>query len=1245
MEATTAYQIHFARDTRGRALPYSWHHLVRRYPKLAAVQGDSPVLSLLAEVFPEGLPKQVIFSNRSYAAERGTMKRIGIRPVVYQDADDPLFRLLGPEKTLLLLGQPMGKSFLLHAVQVVENAEALPEEMTAIIIRRKQEDIAWNALDGLLEKIPSLADDIRRQVADWMAYPVWERDIELRLMAGCRFVHWRVERFSSRQGTWQLVFTVTAESQEAFEQASRNFRQDASAASLQVSKHPWMFQFIGPEELRKRRSATPIPLGRAYVARELSFADDRRIQRAYSVPFPEPYIAELPVSLPDSWQRDADACADNEEVEDVLRGKGLPEQGFLMRSTATLTLMNRLIYEAQRFEEGNCASLNLAQVLFDAKNARLPQRHAAITSWQNEDIAKNENQRAAVQKMLDAPDLCLIQGPPGTGKTTVIAESIYQSVHHGERVLLSSQSNDAVDNALDRLPLTPDIRPLRIQNEQRSHDEGALTLCTEDHVLHRFYQSLAKGVKSSCLQPWQAQDEELAAARQALRDWKLHTSNLAPLRQREQKLHDEEHATEERLRACQQHLADAREEQALCRAEARNRNLLQAACSSERYVSFSLSLRQMRTILPLLNRILAEGAAQGILFLKGRREIPEASLHRELDAPAVFLWNFHTLRGIAARAREAASGPSADARLPELEQKRAQLLANVPDPSDSAAVSAWQSAFFAVSREFQQAEASGQFVLREDERSLLSESLAAAAHEDVRHFSAVLDAFLPQAEAAWDEIVQQLCQNIPAEPELAPLQRDVQAAENGLASLHAEHMSVQTRIQQEAQALEALGTKEAIEARCRKAQAAIDEVKSIRTIWEPILWEYHRMLLDKTTAQQDSEAGASDYLQIYKDSCNVVGATCTANQQAGDQLGLYDVAIIDEVSKTTPIELLIPMRRARRSVLVGDHRQLPPQFRHHENEPVFDEAADGEDTTAPKASYEKFRRMVGHSIFKDAFTCADASIKHSLLTQYRMHPDIMDVVNVFYDHRLTCGFPREVADQRMDAGLTVFGEDHSAFVTPQHHACWIDSGRLPDGTRVFEDPLPEGIGNSAKNTMEQIEIVELVKKLAAACRLAKTKKTLGIICFYRQQVREIKKRLRDIRKAGTCDLSYLSYTVNTVDRFQGQERNIIICSLTRSKPNPEKISTFVKAFERINVAFSRAQQLLFIVGAAETYREIAVPLPRLDAEGTITTKVYGSILQHLEEQGCVFPSSRLIGRRALEQLQKELQTRKGRLSA
>ena len=64
--------------------------------------------------------------------------------------------------------------------------------------------------------------------------------------------------------------------------------------------------------------------------------------------------------------------------------------------------------------------------------------------------------------MLAAPDLCLIQGPPGTGKTTVIAEAIYQFVRKGDRVLVASQSNDAVDNALERLADSPEIRAIRL---------------------------------------------------------------------------------------------------------------------------------------------------------------------------------------------------------------------------------------------------------------------------------------------------------------------------------------------------------------------------------------------------------------------------------------------------------------------------------------------------------------------------------------------------------------------------------------------------------------------------------------------------------------------------------------------------------------------------------------------------------------------------------------------------------------
>ena len=102
---------------------------------------------------------------------------------------------------------------------------------------------------------------------------------------------------------------------------------------------------------------------------------------------------------------------------------------------------------------GKAASQGLDQWLFDIRKARLPKKIETIIGWQNPDI--NEKQKEAVEKILSAPDVCLIQGPPGTGKTTVIAEAIYQFVIRNKRVLVASQANLAVDNALERLICNP----------------------------------------------------------------------------------------------------------------------------------------------------------------------------------------------------------------------------------------------------------------------------------------------------------------------------------------------------------------------------------------------------------------------------------------------------------------------------------------------------------------------------------------------------------------------------------------------------------------------------------------------------------------------------------------------------------------------------------------------------------------------------------------------------------------------
>ena len=128
------------------------------------------------------------------------------------------------------------------------------------------------------------------------------------------------------------------------------------------------------------------------------------------------------------------------------------------------------------------------------------------------------------------------------------------------------------------------------------------------------------------------------------------------------------------------------------------------------------------------------------------------------------------------------------------------------------------------------------------------------------------------------------------------------------------------------------------------------------------------------------------------------------------------------------------------------------------------------------------------------------------------------------------------------------------------------------------------------------------------------------------QVNYIKRKINTLRKK--ADLSAIEIDVNTVDRFQGKEKQIIIVSLVRNKKYDAgrglKVSEHVLSFERINVAFSRAQNMLIILGAKNFYKAIEVKLPAMNAVGTRYTYVYQNIMQDLQAKGCFFDSSVLI---------------------
>ena len=178
---------------------------------------------------------------------------------------------------------------------------------------------------------------------------------------------------------------------------------------------------------------------------------------------------------------------------------------------------------------------------------------------------------------------------------------------------------------------------------------------------------------------------------------------------------------------------------------------------------------------------------------------------------------------------------------------------------------------------------------------------------------------------------------------------------------------------------------------------------------------------------------------------------------------------------------------------------------------------------------------------------------------------------------------------------------------------------------------------------EQIPSIPSARYLWFLCRnnlLKHNQKTVGVISFYQMQVNEIREAFREAKK--TFDFSPIDVDINTVDRFQGKEKNIIITSLVRNNEKG-RASKHVVAFERINVAFSRAQELLFIVGAKHMYENQSVQLPNMDMPGFKTAPVYKNIMEGLNRKGCFKSCNKIITPEIEEEIIAEYKEMGGKL--
>ena len=297
-----------------------------------------------------------------------------------------------------------------------------------------------------------------------------------------------------------------------------------------------------------------------------------------------------------------------------------------------------------------------------------------------------------------------------------------------------------------------------------------------------------------------------------------------------------------------------------------------------------------------------------------------------------------------------------------------------------------------------------------------------------------------------------------------------------------------------------------------------------------------------------------DFERAVVEHADVVAGTCVgvASSMAADSE--FDLAIIDEASKATPTETLVPMVRSKQWILVGDERQLPP---------FVETALDDEGILE---NYDLTKEQLSRTVFDHLNQVLPDDRKVALTRQHRMIEPIGTLVSeCFYDGTLTSA----------RSATPDFRAIEVALQTP---VAWIS-------TSGAKGSAEKQVGTSYCNDAEIHSVERLLNRLQWAAAQADEHLRVGVIAGYQAQT----ERLRRTIRPGDPRWTNLTIDVYPVDTFQGQERDVIIYSVVRS--NRDGNLGFLRSDRRLNVALSRGRDALAIVGDAAFCEQTSGPNP------------------------------------------------------
>jgi len=1120
----------------------------------------------------------------------------------------------------------------------------------------------------------------------WLSYLDWREEMVRVSAKGIRYIDQTVDEKG-------VSFKVVCQDKDAFIKLIPSLRfDDIYAYEPEYSSDEWDFviNLDKSEGSNQRYRPRPFTLG-SYVEHSEIKLDDLDL-----------HVVDLPKkwAVPVAFRVSFDFNEDDQDIINNISNNPhadlksfyadvksrIHSNGFLAPSAiGDVALIDRLKRNLNLFTMQGGYSPNLSTYLFDISKAQLPKRALTIDHWKDTNL--NDEQKRAVQVMCSAPDIALIQGPPGTGKTTVIAEAIYQLIKRGEKVLLSSQSNTAVDNALEKLAQIPGIRAVRFGKEERL-DKDLDYIAS--NVLNFFYRILSKPSQER-LTAWKSEDKRL----KSLEDWLSDAYRILPEYRNES---EQNNHLKSRLHKAK----ETKDKLDKLKIEFEQVEETKSAISKWiDYTSGSLDFTdidhfpdeiiddfQNQVIAPVRS-ILAQSGIDPFLGWTGRSysspdelllvaNVGMDRIHNLEDFKILLNSEYNRISSIPDR--ESITDSTASAKIAYLENKLDELENQMDDLDENESkYSELDRERRSVRKEIKQLRESGSgsdmsrfkyFFNISNDKGQRSIDVLDSMYKSKSSIMTVLTgsprkaglALLKKAVESIDEILveypklirkhQTECRQIverisvdfnhealiASRGDCVKLEKLLEESVSRLRdienSMHTEIISYQDSFNTSITLTRPIP--EELESLVDQASGIANELRfklsdqsEFRKLTSPIMDKWLKVL------SKPNEEDVGTIQPLYLKNCQVVGMTCTENPKilTDNEYHYFDTVIIDEVSKATPPELIMPLMLGRRAVLVGDHRQLPPLFREKElaweevfqmqNEDLSEaqDAANGgsnQETVLTQENYDKYKTMVTASLFKQYFELADPQIKSSLFTQYRMHPHIMDTINHFYENRLVCGIDNP--DQARNHGLLV-NNSQCEYLAPNKHVVWIDSSQDPCGRKYYETKMQQ---KGCYNELEARILISVLIDINKRLKELNQTKSVGIISFYAMQIRQLNILLKQhISKHGK--LSNVRWRISTVDKFQGREQDIILVSLVRNRQTVRKSAkAFVAQFERVNVAMSRARELLIVTGAKDMLADYPVLIPNMDREGYTQSYTYKNIMEQVNLRGSFYPSSFII---------------------